>query len=343
MNHPHPWSFPRLIEADRPPELRGTPRDRVRLLVSHGDRVSDRTFNDLPALLRPGDLLVVNVSKTLPATLDASGQCGNFIVDFSTAYSPRLWLTEPRWSPSRPGPLPLHAGEKFEVAGLPARVVAPYPGIPRLLFLHLEGDVVAAMHRVGRPIRYGYLAGEYPLDAYQTVFARVAGSAEMPSAGRPFTSRLVAELARHGVDIAPIVLHAGVSSLEIDPSRPELLPLYPEPFDVPTGTVEAIRNVRARGGRVIAVGTSVVRALESAAGGGELRPMSGFTRLYIHPDRPVRTFDGLLTGLHDAKTTHLALLSAVAGAKRLALAYDHAQDHGYLWHEFGDSHLILPN
>ena len=332
--------LPKVPGADRPPEARGIPRDGVRLLVSAPDDDSDHRFADLPGLLRPGDLLVVNESATLPASLPATGRPGEFLANFSTDYGRGLWLVEPRWSFARPGPLPLAPGDRFVAGGVAMRVAAPYPGLPRLLFVRAAGDVRAAMRRHGRPIRYSYLADGYPLDSYQTVFGRVPGSAEMPSAGRPFTPELVGRLSARGIAFAGIVLHAGVSSLEIEPDAP--LPILPEPFEVPPATVDAIRRARQRGGRVIAVGTTVVRALESAVDGCGLAPARGFTRLYVAPGRPPRAFDGLLTGLHDARTTHLALLAAAAGTERLARAYRHAVAAGYLWHEFGDSHLVLP-
>jgi S-adenosylmethionine:tRNA ribosyltransferase-isomerase len=309
--------------------------------VSTPDRDDDRKFDDLLRVLRPGDLLVVNESATLPARLPARGRPGQFFVHLSTEYGPNLWLAEPRWGPERPGPIPMATGEEFEIAGLPARWVAPYPGIPRLGFVQLEGDLAGAMRREGRPIRYAYVPRDYPLDAYQTVFGTVPGSAEMPSAGRPFTHRLVRGLRARGVRFASILLHTGVSSLEFDPASDAPPPVYPEPFLVPRSTVEAVDRARARCGRVVAVGTTVARALESAADGGRLRPARGFTRLYLSPDRPTRTFDGLLTGFHTATSTHLALLASFAGTSLLERSYRAALDRGYLWHEFGDSHILL--
>ena len=330
-------------EADRTPEDRGLGRDGVRLLVSHGGQHLDHEFTDLPALLRPGDLLVVNESATLPASLPAKGAAGDFIVNLSTRYGRELWVGETRWGPGQPGPVPLAAGEPFEIAGLPSQTIAPFPGTPRLSFLHIEGDLDAAMARSGRPIRYGYLAREYPIDAYQTVFARVPGSSEMPSAGRPFTRELVGRLLSAGVQLAPILLHTGVSSLERDPLRPEEVAVYPEPFEVTSATAELVNRTRCAGGRVIAVGTTVVRALESAGAEDGIRAARGFTRLYLRPGRSLKAVDGLLTGFHDARTTHLELLASVAGVGPLRRAYQVAVERGYLWHEFGDSHLILPN
>ena len=201
-------------------------------------------FRDLPSLLAAGDLLVVNESATVPAALPASAEVGEFVVHLSTRYGPRLWLAEPRWSVSRPGPLPLRPGARLRVAGIDARVVAPYPGIPRLLFLSFDEDPEPNMRALGRPIRYGYLDRDYPLERYQTVFARSPGSAEMPSAGRPFSLRLLAALGERGISLAPIVLHTGVSSLELDGPSLASAPTYPEPFEVPPATADALERCR---------------------------------------------------------------------------------------------------
>jgi S-adenosylmethionine:tRNA ribosyltransferase-isomerase len=299
-------------------------------------------FLYLDRFLEPGTLLVVNRSATLPASLPARGGPGEFRLNLSTRYGAGLWLAEPRWSAARPGPLPLREGERIEAAGLPARLVARFPGLPRLWYVRFDGDVDAAMAAAGSPIRYGYLEPPFPpLDAYQTVFSAVPGSAEMPSAGRPFTPRVLAALTARGVRIAPIVLHAGVSSLEVEAEEVESQPMYPEPFRVPVETAAAVEAARAEGRPVIAVGTTVVRALESAWDGGHVRAAAGFTRLLVHPGRPVRAVDGLITGLHDSAASHLAMLFALADPERVRDAYAEAVREGYLWHEFGDSHLIL--
>jgi S-adenosylmethionine:tRNA ribosyltransferase-isomerase len=334
-------TVPHELGADRTPEDRGVPRDGVRLLLTQAGRESHHRFSDLPDLLRPGDLLVVNESATVAASLGGRTEFGQVRVSLSTPYGPDLWLIEPRWGFDRPGPLPLDAGDLLEVGGVPGRYLGAYPGIPRLGFFRAEGDLRAAMGSFGEPVRYGYLSREYPLETYQTVFARVPGSAEMPSAGRPFSSAVLERLARAGVGRAPILLHTGVSSLEVGDAGPGGVPIYPEPFEVPRSTVEAILRTRARGGRVIAVGTTVVRAIESATDDCGLRPARGFTRVYLHPARPVRSVDGLLTGFHESSSTHIALLSSVAGIETVRRAYRTAVDAAYLWHEFGDSHLIL--
>lgn len=328
--------------ADRPPEDRGIGRGDVRLLVSTPLGDTPGRFSDLAEILRPGDLLVVNESATVPASLPASSNIGEFIVNLSTPYGRELWVAEPRWGRERPGPLPLSAGSSLLVGGVHCTLIAPFPGIPRLVFLRAHGDLAEAMRTVGEPIRYGYAARRFPLEAYQTEFARVPGSAEMPSAGRPFTPSLLGTLRSRGVNVASIVLHAGVSSLEIGDTDPNMIPVFPEPFEVPESTAEAIRSARSKHARVVAVGTTVVRALESAADScQQVRGAKGFTRLYLGPQRPVRTVDALLTGFHDARSTHLALLAAFVEGDRIRRAYSVAAQEGFLWHEFGDSHLIL--
>jgi S-adenosylmethionine:tRNA ribosyltransferase-isomerase len=327
--------------ATSPPEMRGLARDEVRLLVSHGRGHEHARFKDLPRFLPRGTLLVVNRSATLPASLKASCAIGSFMLNLSTRYRERLWLAEPRWSRSLPGPLPLSSGVYFEAAGLPGRFLAPYPGLQRLWFVSFDGDVETAMAIEGEPIRYGYIAPVLPpLSAYQTIFASVAGSAEMPSAGRPFTERVIDELRRNDVEIVPIELHAGVSSLEIELEEVERQPLCPEPFRITARTADAVNRARREGRKVVAVGTTVVRALESAWRDGEVRAARGFTRLFIHPRRGLHTVDGLVTGLHDPLASHLALLCALAGEERVRSAYGEAVHEGYLWHEFGDSHLL---
>jgi len=206
----------------------------------------------------------------------------------------------------------------------------------------LDGDVAAAFENYGSPIRYGYLDQDYPLDSYQTIFARVPGSAEMPSAARPFTRNVVERLREKGVQIAGVLLHTGVSSIEVDSEELEQKVMYPEPFEVSIATAKAVNHATQQGRRVIAVGTTVVRALESAWDGEQVRPSSGFTSLYIHPNRGVHVVNGLLTGFHDPMSSHLAMLYALAGEHIVRSAYSEAVESGYLWHEFGDSNLILP-
>ena len=333
---------PEHLQATVPPETRATPRDGVRLLVTTPDGNVHARFRDLHEFLEAGDLVVINESATIPASLPAEGSVGKFVLNLSTHYGDGLWLAEPRWSSSEPGPLPLEEGELVWMPGLDGRLVSRYPGLERLWFVQVRGDVEAALAEHGTPIRYGYVDRDYPLDAYQTIFSREPGSAEMPSAARPFSQDVVDSLREKGVRMASILLHTGVSSLEVDTAELEDQVMYPEPYTVSPSTAEAVNNARSEGRRVIAVGTTVVRALESAWDRRQVQPRSGFTKLYIHPGRGVHVVDGLLTGFHDPMASHLAMLYTLAGEEMVRSAYTEAVQHGYLWHEFGDVNLILP-
>jgi S-adenosylmethionine:tRNA ribosyltransferase-isomerase len=198
-------------------------------------------------------------------------------------------------------------------------------------------DLAATMAARGRPIRYQYVPRDWPLESYQTVFATEQGSAEMPSAARPFTASIVTRLVSNGVAVAPITLHTGVSSLEAG-ERP-----YAERYRVPASTAALANAIHRGGGHVVAIGTTVVRALETVTDrAGTVHPGEGWTDLVVTPGRGVRAVDGLLTGWHEPEATHLAMLEAVAGRDPLIVAYESAFAAGYRWHEFGDSHLILP-
>lgn len=335
---------PQALQASGPPAQRGLERDEVRLLVTTNRGHEHARFRDLPRFLAPGTLLVVNTSATLRASLPAKhGALGPLLANVSTSYGNGLHLVELRKSVSEPGPLPVEIGDVLEIGELTTRLVSPHPGLPRLWFVHIDGDLRQAMARMGEPIRYGYLEAPYPkIDAYQTLFARVPGSAEMPSAGRPFTPRVLDALRSRGIKLAEVTLHTGVSSHEVEADEVEEQALYAEPFAVPERTAEAVNAARQEGRPVIAVGTTVVRALESAWNGDRVRAAAGFTRLFIHPGRPVRSVDGLLSGLHDPLASHLAMLYAIAPRERVREAYAEAVWEGYLWHEFGDSHLLVP-
>jgi S-adenosylmethionine:tRNA ribosyltransferase-isomerase len=333
---------PTELFASSPPELRGLGRDEVRLMLSTPDgRNTHHKFRELPDLLNPGDLLVVNESMTLPASLPAvSKRFGNIRLNLSTRFSEYLWVAEPRWSPGQPGPMDLEEGETLMVDGSTAKLLMRYPGIPRLWLVRFEQPASVLMRNVGEPIHYGY-APVYPIEAYQTLFSLFPGSVEMPSAARPISTSVRDALLGHGIGIAGIVLHTGVSSLEIEDETVEDQVMYPESFRVSAATANAVNAAHAHEKRVIAVGTTVVRALETAWNGNNVRPCTGDTSLYVHPGVGVHVVDGLLTGLHDPVTSHLAMLSAIAGTDRVRAAYHEAVKQRYLWHEFGDSHLIL--
>jgi S-adenosylmethionine:tRNA ribosyltransferase-isomerase len=327
-------------EAHEPPEQRGSGRDDVAMLVA-GRRagLTHAHFRDLPQHLHPGDLLVVNTSSTLAAALPASLNGRPLELRLSTPADGGDWVVELRTAQLEPYGRPPLGARVLLPGGAAAELHTAWHGSPRLAVarLDLPQPLEAYLAQHGRPVRYAYVPRRWPIEAYQTVFSREPGSAEMPSAGRPFTDRMVTQLVTRGIGVAPITLHTGLSS----PERGE--PPSAERFRVPAETAALVNHVRADGGRVIAVGTTVVRALESAADAdGALAPRAGWTQLVITPERGLQAVDGLLTGWHEPQSSHLDMLEAAAGADLIGHSYREARRRGYLWHEFGDLHLILP-
>lgn len=336
------YHLPEGLEAHEPPELRGITRDAVRLLVSSPTNGHlHTTFSELPRHLRAGDVVVINTSSTIPAAVPADG--GLHLLHLSTSLPGGLWLVELRL-PSRFGTVPAVVESPRVVplaGGESAALLAPFDGSSRRLWfasLSVADDALLPyLARWGQPIRYAYAGGAWPLSAYQNVYGTEPGSAELASAGRPFTTDVLTRLVARGVRIAPLVLHTGVSSLE-----PGEAP-YPERYAVPLSTAQLVNQTRREGGRVVAIGTTVVRALETVADErGDVHPGRGWTDLVVTPERGVRVVTGLLSGWHPPKASHLLLLEAVAGRPLLEEAYDEAVRHEYRWHEFGDSHLLLP-
>ncbi len=340
------FELPPRLEAHEPPEARGLARDEVRLLVASGGdgRITHARFRDLPAFLAPGDLVVVNTSATLPAALTAERAADGWELELrlSTPAPHRVvdqwWIVELRATDR-----PFLAGRECDELLLPgggrATLVAPYAGGRRLWLakLDLPEPLTDYLGRHGRPIRYSYVPREWPLSAYQSAFALEPGSAEMASAGRPLTAEVVTDLVARGIHVAAVTLHTGVSS----PERGEAP--YAERYRVPQATARLVNAVRRWGGRVIAIGTTVVRALESVAEpDGAVAAGEGWTNLVIDRSRGVHAVDGLVTGWHEPEASHLEMLRALASEELLDRCYREALERGYLWHEFGDSHLILP-
>ncbi|MFG2311489.1 S-adenosylmethionine:tRNA ribosyltransferase-isomerase [Streptomyces sp. NPDC048566] len=359
QRQPHSWrdfSLPRDRQANAPPEERGSGRDDVRLLVGRRvpHKVSHHSFWELPRLLQPLDVLVVNTSATAAAAIDGSIGREPVVVQFSTQQDDGRWVVELRTPhPGRSGPTAARAGSADAVVELVGgvRVVLEEPleeGSQRLWLARIpETDILnMQLRRHGRPIEHGELPHALPLSAHQTVFAQgaelswgppVHQSAEMPSAARPFTDRMVTALVTKGVVIAPIELHARLAPVAAQhPPRPER-------FRIPPSTAVLINTAREHGGRVVAVGTTAVRAVESAAHpDGRVQALQGWTDLVVMPERSMRTVSGLLTGLHEPLASHLHLLEAVAGPELLASCYAEALDADYVWGAFGDVNLLMP-
>ena len=301
------------------------------------------TFSELSRFLAVGDLVVINTSGTLASAVHGQARGRRVVVHLSNQLPAGLWVVEVR-APAD------HSSEPFKGAEVGWRIDLPEEGRVELVApfgesagrlwvasLRLPRPLLSYLARHGSPIRYGYVRDSWPLSYYQNVYSNQPGSAEMPSAGRPFTPEVITRLVASGVGIAPLLLHTGVSSLEAGESP------YPEHFKVPAQTAHLVNDTHREGGRVVAVGTTVVRALETVADErGRAHSGEGWTETVITPEVGVRLVDGLLTGWHEPEASHLDLLEAVAGRELVRSSYDAALSEEYLWHEFGDVHLVLP-
>lgn len=350
------FELPPALEASTPPEARGLARDQVRLMVSYrsDNHIVHTSFRQLGDFLDPGDLIVINTSGTMNAALNALRSDDTELeLHLSTHLPAGIWTVEVRTQPTKSGKASrpfydMRAGETLRLeGGAKVMLLAPYHGSshpasigPHRLWtatLDLPLPLQTYLTRYGFPIRYSYVQAQWPLDYYQTVYATEMGSAEMPSAGRAFTPELITQLVAHGVQIAPLILHTGVASLE------EHEPPYEEYYRVPPATARLVNATHEAGKRVIAVGTTVVRALETVTDeAGTTHPGEGWTEVVVTPRRGIRAINALLTGLHEPRASHLLMLESLAGRAHLALTYEEALRQDYLWHEFGDLHLILP-
>jgi S-adenosylmethionine:tRNA ribosyltransferase-isomerase len=350
------FALPPELEACEPAEARGMERDEVRLMVSYrtDNRVLHTQFSNLGQFLSAGDLLVINTSGTMNAALPATRADGTPLeLHLSTHLPADLWTVEVREASTKATHpfYKMQAGERLHLPhGASVTLHVPYQSEQRhtphdytknirlwIATLDLPCAYADYLAQYGFPIRYAYVKQQWPGSYYQTVYATEVGSAEMPSAGRAFTSRLITRLIAQGVQIAPLLLHTGVASLE-----EHELP-YEEYYRVPVETARLVNATRQAGKRVIAIGTTVVRALETVTDpDGTTHPGEGWTSEIITPQRGIRAVQGLLTGLHEPQATHLAMLAALASQEHLQMTYAEALRKGYLWHEFGDLHLLLP-
>ena len=349
------FSLPPELEAGEPPEARGLQRDQVRLMVSNysNDRIRHARFDDLPNFLTKGDVLVINTSRTRNSALTTLRADGTPLeLHLSTHLTEDLWTVELRSIQPDGKSKHFEGARQGEVLRLPGEATAilrgPYnsdcdPDLKQpsqtlwSAALSLPTAVDDYLAQFGFPIRYNYVKEKWPLSFYQTVYATESGSAEMPSAGRPFTPELLNRLESNDIQVTPLILHTGISNLETHE------PPYKEFYQVPSGTAHLVNNAHASGRHVIAVGTTVVRALETVSEkGGKVHSGEGWTCKVITPPYELRSVDGLLTGMHEPHATHLAILQSLAGLAHTKMAYSEALRQGYLWHEFGDLHLIMP-
>ena len=341
------FKLPELLACPEPTELRNIARDDVRLLVTKGDGSVDHSFfNRFSENLQAGDVLVVNTSATQAAAFPieiSKGRKG--MVHFSTQINHEEWLVEIREIKGNKT-IRWKDGAENEVFNLPnkgtIKLKSKFYENRDLLHLwtvevNIDQDIQSYMQMYGQPIKYENLDKAYPLDYYQTYFSYQPGSSEMPSAGRGFTSLLVNKLLEKGIELVPVLLHTGVSSLEENEAP------YPEYMELSPASAKIINKAKRTGRRIVAVGTTAVRAVESATNiQGEVVPYKGNTSLYIQNEYKMRTINAMLTGFHEPKASHLNMLQSLAGADHIDEAYNAAIDNNYYWHQFGDLHLILP-
>lgn len=339
--------------AAEPPEAAGRSRSDVRLMVMHrrAKLIEHRRFVDLPEFLRAGDVVVLNASATLPSEFTAKDGAGRDVKVRLSSRDPASNGKGDKWhavldpdADLRPGAA-LHF-DAIDGTALTATVVTRHPRVHKLwlLVFDLKGRSMDSWRRgLGKPIRYSYVPQAWGLDYYQNVYSQFPGSSEMPSAGRAFTPELLQQLNRQGVGVVRIVLHTGVSNIDVEAEDVEQHSMYEEPYQISDEAAQLINHARERGGRVVAIGTTVVRTLETVADAhGRLEGRRGWTSLYITPGYRFKIVDALLTGLHEARSTRLILATAFSGDKELLLrAYRAALQRDYKWHEFGDCSLIL--
>lgn len=331
------FDLPEELIAQRPAaERRGS-----RLLVLDGaeETLQDRLFTDLPGLLRPGDLLVFNDTRVIPARLYGRKESGGqveVLVERITAEREVLAHVRASKSPKPGSWLTLEEQVEVEVSGRDGA----------LFMLRFPGPVLEILKRVGHmplPPYIGREAVESDAERYQTVYARKEGAVAAPTAGLHFDEAMLAHLELMGIESAYVTLHVGAGTFQ--PVRTEDIRehvMHSEYIEVPEAVVEAVAHTRARGGRVVAVGTTVVRSLESAARGGELRAFQGETDIFIYPGYSFRVVDAMITNFHLPESTLLMLVSAFAGYEQVMRAYRHAVAEKYRFFSYGDAMFVLP-
>ncbi|MCP8969614.1 S-adenosylmethionine:tRNA ribosyltransferase-isomerase [Ectobacillus ponti] len=324
--------LPDELNAAAPAERRGIRRDHVKLLVldRKSGEVSHDIFYNLEQYLSPGDVIVLNNSRTLPAILKA--QDGTEL-RLARRIDSRTWdvlLVSDR----------VKQGDTFFFSNtLSATVTGDECDSPitRVMFSKEGTALLEELYALGEPVRYEYIQEPWGLEYYQTVFASKPGSVEMPSAGRAFSWQLLKRLQQKGVKIAYMQLHTGLSYF-LDDKWEHSPEDNLEEYDIPVETMQEVQRAKEHGHKVIAVGTTVVRALETAA---KTNALSGWTNLYITGDYQLQVADAIITGMHEPKASHLDMLCAFVAPNHLFNAYGLAIQERYLWHEFGDMNLIV--
>lgn len=339
--HQHDFYLPPSLNASHPPERRGLRRDQVKMMVldrETGVMVHDR-FLQIDRYLNSGDILVLNNSRTIPAILKGTWHRDGKVIGTNVELRLARKNNDSVWEVLIIAKN-VNGGDIFKLSEtLEAKVVGEVFKSPlKIIKFNLQGkDLYDGIYSLGEPIRYEYIQQPWSLDYYQTVFASQPGSVEMPSAGRAFSWELLLKLQEKGVKLVFLQLHTGLSYL-LDDEYAHSPADHFEEYSIRQEDMEAIIKAKDSGGKVIAAGTTVVRALETAATNSTIK---GWTNLYITSDYELLLVDGIITGFHEPKASHLDMLAAFIDEKKLIEAYNIAIEQRYLWHEFGDINLII--
>jgi S-adenosylmethionine:tRNA ribosyltransferase-isomerase len=337
-----------LFDFELPPEriaLRPVrPRDSARLLLVDGQSISDRGVLELPELLQPGDVLVFNDTKVIPAQLEGKRGDARIGVTLHKREGPRSW-----WAFVRNAKR-LRAGDRIDFdEGVAASAVERGDDGSFLIQLHGEEAAKILIERAGRMPLPPYIASKRPADDsdrddYQTMFAREEGAVAAPTAALHFTQRLLDALEQRGVRRETLTLHVGAGTfLPVKAEDTAAHKMHSEWGRIDGGTAQRLNEARSSGGRLIAVGTTSLRLLESAASeDGVIRPFEGDTAIFITPGYRFKAIDGLMTNFHLPRSTLFMLVSALMGVDVMKSAYAHAIREGYRFYSYGDSSLLLP-
>ena len=344
--------LPDYLQRPKPTETRGIPRDEIRLMVSNisNNHIEHTIFRNIGEYLRPDDVLVINTTGTLNTPLKAMTKDGISVkVHLSSKQKDNHWAVALRKATENEieNFHTVHQGEFLALdGGGSVEIIQPYcskNSHQQHLQLwetkiHIEGDLQNYLDENTTPIFPNYIREQYPQSYYQTVFAKEMGSTQLASGGRGFTASLLTRLIAKGIQVVPVLLHIGGGIENIGKPGP-----FEEYYQVSEVTANTINKARKAGKRIIAIGTTVVRALETVANkDGFIKSGEGKTNKFITPEQGVYAIDGLVTGLQSPKASHLLLIEALTGRQHLEICYQEGIEQSYQWHKFGDVHLILP-
>jgi S-adenosylmethionine:tRNA ribosyltransferase-isomerase len=338
------YELPFHLAAREPPEVNGRSRDSSRLLVMKRktQEIEHSYFYDVGNYLCTGDLLVLNdtrcINSVLPGKLETGGKIE---VLLCTPKDNDTWNCQ-----LLPDGINARVGQTIDFGDgeLRAKIVDKSSEFDWLFVIRFSpvNDFEAKCNKIGRPVLSPYISKIWDVKYYNTVYAKKFGSAEMPAAGRHFTNELLEKLARQGIQHVFVTLHTGLSSISVKEENFEDHKMYEEPYEITEDTANIINKVKNSGGKIVAVGTTVTRVLETVANNkGKVKPEKGYTRLYIYPGYKWKIVDALITNFHPPRSSRIALAAAFTGKDLLMRGYKEAIERGYKFYEFGDTTLTI--